>query len=51
MEPSTPFHKLVKNVDAKDNANEKIHVLDVPRENNNVTSILESRNLSAETYG
>ena len=42
---------MVKPVDAEDFANEKIRTLDLPLETNIVTSTLETRNQSAETYG
>ena len=48
MEPSFPFHTLVKLVDAEDLMNEKIRTSDLQLEINNVTSKIESQNLSAE---
>ena len=50
MEPSIPFHTLVKVVVAKDITNEKIRTLDLTLEFNIVTSKLESKNLSAKTF-
>ena len=46
MEPS--IHTLFKIVDAEDITNEKIRTLDLPVEDINVTSKLESRSLSPE---
>ena len=50
MEPSTPFHTLVKLVDAEDLTKEQIPTFDLPLEFINVTSELEPQNLSAELY-
>ena len=50
IEPSIPFDTLVKLVPVEDKTREKIRILDLPLEINNVTSKLESQNLSAETY-
>ena len=47
MEPSSPFHTLVKLVHAKNFAKGKICTLDQLLEINNVTSKLEAINLSA----
>ena len=48
IETSIPFHTLVKLVDAEDLTNEKIRPLDPPLKINNVTSKLDSQNLSDE---
>ena len=50
MEPPIPIHTLVKLVDAEKITNEKIPALDLPMEISNVTSKVESQNISAETY-
>ena len=49
-ELSFPFHTLVKLVDAEGFTNENIRTLDLPLEVNNVTSKLESQELSAEKF-
>ena len=46
MEPSVPVHTLVKTVDAEDITNEKSRTLALHEEFKNVTSKLESQNLS-----
>ena len=48
MEPSIPFHTLVKLVDAEGFTNERTRTLDLPLEINNITSISEPENLSSE---
>ena len=50
MEPSIPIPKLVKLDNSEEIRNEKIPTLDSPLENNNVTSKLESQNLSTEIH-
>ena len=49
MEPSIPFHTLLKYISAEDITNEKTPIFDFPLEINNVTSQLEPQNLSTET--
>ena len=49
MEPSIPFHTLVKLVDSEGITKKKF-ALGLPLGNNNVTSKLESQNFSGETY-
>ena len=51
VEASIPFHALVKLVDTEDFANEKSRTLALLLEIFNVTSKLDSQNLSAENYG
>ena len=48
LEPSIPFHTLVKLVDAEDITNEKIRTLDLPLEVNSLTSKLSSHTLNSE---
>ena len=50
MELLFPFHTLVELVDAEDNTNKKIHTLDLPLDNNDVTIELASQILSMETF-
>ena len=50
MQPSIPFHTLVKLVDVQDTTNEKIRSFDPPPETDNVTSKLDLQNLFAENY-
>ena len=50
MEFSIPFHTLVKLDHVEDITNEKSRTLELPLQINNVTSKLESQNLSAGTY-
>ena len=50
VEPSIPFQTLIDFVDADDIKNEKNRTLALPLENINVTSKLESQNLSSEIY-
>ena len=45
LEPSIPFHTLVKLVDAEDNANDKIRTHDLALENNNITKQLNTQTL------
>ena len=45
LEPSIPFHTLVKLVDAEDNANEKIRTHDLALEVNNITKQLHTQTL------
>ena len=42
LEPSIPFHTLVKLVDAEDMANVKIHTRDLTLEINNITKQLHT---------
>ena len=49
MEPFNPFHTLVKLVVAEDITYEKLRILDLRFENNNVTSKPESQWLAAAT--
>ena len=48
LEPSIPFHTLVKLVDAKDITNEKIRTLNLPLEGNSLTLKLSSTNLNSQ---
>ena len=50
MEPSVPFHKLVKLVDAEVITNEKIRAVDIPLEVINETSEPASHKISSEFY-
>ena len=50
MEPSIPFHALVKLVDAEHTTNEKVRTRVPPLKILKVISKLESQNLSAETF-
>ena len=50
MEPSIPFHTLIKLVDSEDITKEKNRPFELPLEINIATSKLESQNSSAETY-
>ena len=50
MEPSIPFHAVVGAVDDDDTTNEKFRTPDLLLEINNVTSKLESKNHSVETF-
>ena len=45
LEPSIPFHTLVKLVDAEDIANDKIRTHDLTLEVNNITKQLQTQNL------
>ena len=45
LEPSIPFHTLVKLVDAEDIANDKIRTHDLALENNNITKQLNAQTL------
>ena len=49
MEPSIPFHKRFKFVDAEDITNKKIRNIDLPPENNNVASKPASQKISPAT--
>ena len=51
MEPSIPFHTLVKLIDAEVIMNEKNRTFDLPLETNTLRSKLESQKLSGERYG
>ena len=46
LEPSIPFHTLVKLVDAEDIANDKIRTNDLPLEVNNITKQLHTKRLN-----
>ena len=50
MAPSIPIHTLVKPIDAEQGTNEKIRFLEWPLKINNVTSKLESQNVTSEAY-
>ena len=45
LEPSSPFHTLVKLVDAEDNANDKIRTHDLALEIKNITKQLITQTL------
>ena len=47
LEPSTPFHTLVKLVDAEDIANDEIRTHDLAREVNNITSQIQTQTLDS----
>ena len=47
LEPSIPFHTLVKLVDAEDIANDKIRIHDLALELNNITNQLQTHNLDS----
>ena len=49
LEPSIPFHTLVKFVDAEDIANDKIRTNDLTLEVNNITKQLHPRDPNNET--
>ena len=48
LEPSIPFHTLVKLVDAEDIANDKIHTHDLTLEVNNITKQLQTQTLNSQ---
>ena len=50
MEPSVPIHTMVKRVDVESFIDDKSRTIDLPLEIKTVTSKLEYRKLSAETY-
>ena len=47
LEPSIPFHTLVKLIDAEDIANEKIRTHDLALELNNFTNQLQAQTLAS----
>ena len=47
LEPSIPFHTLVKLVDAEDIANDKIRTYDLALEVNNITKQLQTPTLDS----
>ena len=49
LEPSIPFHTLVKLVDAEDIANDKIRTHDLPLEVNNITKLLHTQTLESSS--
>ena len=48
LEPSIPFHTLVKFVDAEDIANDKIRTHDISLEVNNITKQLQTQSLHSQ---
>ena len=48
VEPSIPFHTLVKLVDTEDIANDKIRIHDLTLEVNSITNQLQSQNLETQ---
>ena len=48
LEPSRPFHKIVKPVNAEDIANDKILTHDLPLEVNYIANQLQSENLDIQ---
>ena len=48
LEPSIPFHTLVKLVDAEDIANDKIRTHDLTLEVNIITKQLQTQNLDSQ---
>ena len=47
LEPSIPFHTLVKLVDAEDVANDKIRTHDLAPEVSNITKLLQTQSLDS----
>ena len=50
LEPSIPFHTLVKHVDAEDIANDKIRTHDLTFEVNNITKQLQTQTLGSPQF-
>ena len=48
LEPSIPFHTLVKLVDAEDIANDKVRTHDLTLEFNSITNQLQSQNFETQ---
>ena len=50
LEPSIPFHTLVKLVDAEDITNDKVRTHDLTLEVNSITNQLQSQNLETQQF-